>query len=126
MDITVYLPDEIGQRAKDAGLPLSRMLRRAVLDELGRLDALGTGGDMEVVELDIEGSTGDYRARFVGREIAPAVYLHQDGRVLWYDEGACGIHEIDDPVEGLRDVIPREADYIEAVATLGLTPVVEI
>lgn len=31
MNITVYLPDEIGRRAKAADLPLSRMLRDAIL-----------------------------------------------------------------------------------------------
>jgi hypothetical protein len=34
MDITVYLPDEMGRAAKEADLPLSRMLRDAVEAQL--------------------------------------------------------------------------------------------
>ena len=36
MDITVYLPDEVGKQAKAAKLPLSQLLRAAVLEELRR------------------------------------------------------------------------------------------
>jgi post-segregation antitoxin (ccd killing protein) len=38
VNITVYLPDDLGQRAKDAGLPLSRLLRAAVEKELAERD----------------------------------------------------------------------------------------
>ena len=39
MDITIYLPDEIGKWAKEQDLGLSRMLRDAVEDEKRRRDA---------------------------------------------------------------------------------------
>ena len=35
MDITCYLPDELGKLAKEADLPFSLILRRGVLDALG-------------------------------------------------------------------------------------------
>lgn len=34
MNHNVYLPDDVSQRAREAGLPLSRLLRAAVLHEL--------------------------------------------------------------------------------------------
>jgi hypothetical protein len=34
MDITVYLPDDLGRSAKDARLPLSQLLRDAVTAQL--------------------------------------------------------------------------------------------
>lgn len=37
MNITVYLPDTLGAQAKDARLPLSRLLRAAVENELMKL-----------------------------------------------------------------------------------------
>jgi len=37
MNITVYLPDDIGKQAKEAGLPFSRLLRKAVESELAKL-----------------------------------------------------------------------------------------
>jgi hypothetical protein len=36
MDITVYLPDELGRAAKEAELPLSQLLRDAVAAQLDR------------------------------------------------------------------------------------------
>ena len=43
MNITVYLPDALGAKAKDACLPLSRLLRAAVereLDKLAKIDQI--------------------------------------------------------------------------------------
>lgn len=34
MDFALYLPDDIGRAAKDANLPMSRILRAAVLEAL--------------------------------------------------------------------------------------------
>jgi len=52
MDITVYLPDEIGERAKKYGLNLSRMLRASVEEELNQLAELADtlSGMEEVVK----------------------------------------------------------------------------
>jgi len=40
MDIAVYLPDELGARAKQMKLPFSRMLRAAVEEEIRNRDRL--------------------------------------------------------------------------------------
>ena len=50
---TVYLPDGLGQSAKDAGLNLSRLLRDAVEREL-RGDAPGPAVEVERVGTSIE------------------------------------------------------------------------
>jgi post-segregation antitoxin (ccd killing protein) len=50
MDITVYLPDEIGQWAKDAGLNLSQMLRAEV--EAARQRRTAASIDVETVKVD--------------------------------------------------------------------------
>jgi post-segregation antitoxin (ccd killing protein) len=46
MNINAYLPDELGRRAKEAGLNLSGLLREAVVAELERRDreALAAAG----------------------------------------------------------------------------------
>lgn len=36
MDVNCYLPDELGRAAKQAGLPLSQLLRDAVENQLNR------------------------------------------------------------------------------------------
>jgi post-segregation antitoxin (ccd killing protein) len=46
MRLTLYLPDELGQRAKDADLNLSRLLREAVEREL-RGEAQGPAVEIE-------------------------------------------------------------------------------
>lgn len=43
MNITVYLPDKLGQQAKELNFPLSRMLRAAVeaeLEKIARIDKI--------------------------------------------------------------------------------------
>jgi hypothetical protein len=45
VNITVYLPDKLGMQAKDAGLPLSRLLRSAVeraLAEVAEMDRVAS------------------------------------------------------------------------------------
>ena len=67
MDITVYLPDEIGQRAKEHELNLSRLLRDAVTEELSRRGAVAeTLKDSEVYEIELEGDAGYYTGRITG------------------------------------------------------------
>ncbi len=128
MDITVYLPDEIGERAKAAKLNLSAMLRAAVTAELERMDAMAqTMESAAEITLDLEDSAGrPYKGRFVGREIAEDVYVTDDERVLFYDQREGRVHEIEDPVEGLRDLCHTTEDYAEACEALGVVPVVDI
>lgn len=53
MNVTIYLPDDLGKWAKDHDLPLSRMLREAVTDEKRRRDAVAkvTAEGFERVEV---------------------------------------------------------------------------
>jgi post-segregation antitoxin (ccd killing protein) len=54
----VYLPDELGAWAKQAGLPLSRMLREAIEKERKRQDAVAaTLGKADVYEAEVAGAT---------------------------------------------------------------------
>lgn len=132
MDITVYLPDDIGERAKAADLPFSRLLRGAVLEELEKRAALEeTLEGARTVELEIEDPRrgGVVTGRFTGREIGGSgdatVYVTEDGRVLAYDEKRLRVQEVEDPAEELRDWLPEE-EYFEAMSQLGLRPVVEL
>jgi hypothetical protein len=58
MRVTLYLPDELRERARDAGLNLSALLRQAVEDELR--------GDEKrpVVSIERDGDVYDVRVRF--------------------------------------------------------------
>jgi hypothetical protein len=73
VDFTVYLPDEIGQRVKDEGLKISRLLRKAVLEEFARRDGFAKllEPGAEVYELELEDEAGSpYVGRIKGRRIA--------------------------------------------------------
>ena len=93
MDITTYLPDELGERAKRADLNFSRLLRGAVADELTRQDdfaaARGAMVGQEVEATDRDGNP--LLLRFIGTHVGggdPGVYLTESGRVVvvWEDE----------------------------------------
>lgn len=137
MDITVYLPDDLGRRAKEADLPFSQLLRAAVQRKLSQREASSKRDDgMSPQELHVENSQGAFKARFVGEELAHssgrggrgregAIWLHEDGRVFWHDNKSMELQEIENPVEDLRELADREA-YREAMRKLDLTPVVEL
>ena len=55
VNVNVYLPDELGARAKAAGLPLSQLLRSAVSARLAILD--GERRDREFAQLEAHGWT---------------------------------------------------------------------
>jgi hypothetical protein len=140
VDITIYLPDLIGEQAKEAKLPLSRMLRAAVELELERratmartLKQTGTATYL----LDVEGvqeGHPPYTARLVGAELvrdgkpgsSHRAFLTDDGRVFVYvEEHGSLINVADDPVEKLREWL-RDDAYLEALVALGIKPVVDV
>jgi hypothetical protein len=134
VDFTVYLPDEIGQRAKE--LPrgtLSQLFRQAVIDELKRRNAvsetLNKGETYEVPLMDDEGN--HYEGRITGKEIAYeplrdiSVYLTDDKRVIVHDGDNLQYRIIDDPVDQLRGWLPP-ALYADALYALGEKPVVHL
>jgi hypothetical protein len=129
VDITVYLPDEIGRWAKDEGLNLSALLREAVVSEQARRKALESM-DVEEHELHLESDDGDYigllRGEQVGEPYGPSrrysTYIAEDGRIFVYDDQKLALEQIAD-AEELRDV--PEA-YVALMHALGQTPRVSI
>ena len=134
MDITVYLPDEIGTWAKDNDLKLSAMLRAAVTEERDRRAAVArTLGDSAVHELRVEGRDGpSYAVRVHGALIAeqhggPAgdvyVYLTEDERLFVHGGGR--LDEVGDRGD-LRDLLYDDDAYIAAMDALGAEAVIDI
>lgn len=133
MDITVYLPDEIGQRAKAAELNLSGLLRAAVSDELERrAQVTKTLTEPQTYEIYLEDRDGrGYKGRITGAMLVRTnddieVYLTDDERVIVYDENKTEHWELDNPVAELRDWLVSDADYAEAMKALGESPVIDL
>jgi hypothetical protein len=132
MNHNVYLPDDISERAKAAGLNLSGLLRAAVVDELDRQAVLAAASDgMAPLEVDIQDADGrQLRLRFTGKHIAGHVdlwiYLTEDGKVLLVGEED---YQAFDDVEEFSDFVADETrgsygrehedTLAEAVAELG-------
>ncbi len=133
MDITVYLPDELGKRAKRENVNLSRMLRDALIEEFQRRDTMkATLDDMQVYEVEVEDDEGKvYTGRITGSQIAydesgdVTVFLTDDERVIVHDGKRMKYWVLDDPEEQLRGWL-GPAEYYEAVDALGITPVVDL
>jgi hypothetical protein len=140
MDITVYLPDELGKWAKENDLPLSRMLRDAVEAEQRRREAVaGLAAAATIYELaarepyEPAGDGPDIHVRLHGTLIATEnvsdghtstqVYLGQDGKLYVHDflgEFHCDV----DPGQLQEHV--GVATYVEAMCAIGQVPVIEV
>jgi hypothetical protein len=140
VDITVYLPDEIGKRAKDAGLPFSRLLRDAVTTQLDYRDTLtdATGG-MTPHKVDTtNGGTParPVRLQFSGRQLASdgntAVYQTDTGTIVVADSERYSVHDDAEAFNAwLQDLyrdrnVWRESTLAEAAETLGLPEVIRL
>jgi hypothetical protein len=136
MDITVYLPDELGQWAKETGLNLSATLRGGVEAERRRRSAMAaTLEDSEAHELPVTDQDGrSYTVRLHGAIIADPgdgtdgllVFLGKDERVYVFDgRRDQALHEDVDPDE-LRDWLDQDALYLDAMAALGREAVIDI
>ncbi len=148
VNITVYLPDELGAKAKAAELPLSRLLRAAVEDELERRDTVEkTLSETQTYELEVLDEedrpyTGRLKGKiiasddtrtpvacedpgFMARERRSTVYMTDDERVIVYDEDDGKIWPQEDPEEDLRSWLGPGA-YAEAMHALGLKPVIDL
>lgn len=133
MNITIYLPDDLGQQAKAAELPLSQMLRAAVIDELRRREAMEQmleGEQVKAYQVDLYSADGEqYVGRITGACLCDSidcqVYLAEDERVLLYDSDKAEVCELTDPVEELRDWLSEE-DYISVLYAIGEVAVVDI
>jgi hypothetical protein len=92
VDITVYLPDEIGKWAKDQELNLSRMLRDAVEAELQRHLARAHSNEQSFERIEVYDSGREHDVAFQGREIGQdgdalqAAYLTPSGTIVVTDD----------------------------------------
>jgi len=138
MDITIYLPNELGERAKREEINLSRMLRDALIGEFERRSAVeDTLDKAQTFELALENQNGDhYTGRITGARIAVgpecSVYLTDDERVIAHDEDRLDYYEMgdSDPAEWLAEWLQPGRngfeEYMQALSTLGITPKVDL
>jgi hypothetical protein len=133
VDITVYLPDEIGAKAKEADLPFSRMLRDAIETEFARraaiADTLGDG--VEEHEVELQDVTGVITGKFLGEtDRGEQIFVTDDERVLVYHSGNMTVEELNDPEAELSTWLensPGESDTLgEAMRALGMRPRVRL
>jgi post-segregation antitoxin (ccd killing protein) len=133
MNVNLYLPDDLGKEAKDAELPLSRLLQDAVSDELERRNAMSeTLEDTTTHELSLEDEEGrNYTARITGTDIARNddqdvdVYLTERENVVVHDGDKLRYWVLNDPENDLRGWL-SPADYTDAMLALGITPVIDL
>jgi hypothetical protein len=136
MDITIYLPDDLGKWAKEHELPLSRMLREAVEAEQSRQLAIqNTLEEAGTTELEVEDDDGDsYTARIHGTLIAEQgggsypgvyVYLGKDENVYVYEESSGKLYR-DVAHSDLRDWLPDDAAYSDSMRALGEDVIIDI
>jgi hypothetical protein len=126
MNVNVYLPDDLGKRAKAADLPFSQLLRDAVVEELERREAMSeTLSDVESFELPLEDKEGyAYTGRITGTVIDGddkdiEIFLTDDERVIWYDGSKLEYWVIENPEEELEG-------WPNALRALGFTPVIDL
>jgi len=135
VDITIYLPDDLGTWAKERELNLSRMLRGAVEAERHRRQAIGAAlAEADTIDLDAEDDDGTgYTARIHGTLIAAQggstypgvyVYLGKDEQVYVYDETSGKLHRNIEP-DDLRE-LADEATYVQAMHAIGQVPVIDV
>jgi hypothetical protein len=138
MDINVYLPDELGAQAKEAGVKFSALLRDAVTLELRQRNAVESAlVDSGVHTVHVEDDNGRcYDARIHGVGLArnartdDAVFLTDSRQVIVYEGRAMRLHYVQsDPdvplAEALRAWLDEDA-YIDTMNALGLEPVIDI
>jgi hypothetical protein len=130
VDITVYLPDDIGKRANEADLPFSHLLRGAVETELARRDAIAEtlGDGVEEHEVDL----GDYAGVITGKLLGTLkdgdqFFLTDDGRVLTYDAHNRGVWAHEDPETELGKWLqdcPEDDEVViaDVMRSLGYRP----
>lgn len=132
MDITLYLPDDLGQWAKaQDGLNLSKLFRAAVIDLRERTEATErTLAESDVHELDALDDDGvSYTARLHGaviggdpEDLVSTAYLLDDGRVVVFDGERLVF--LRDPDEMREWLDPGE--FVKAMAAVGRRAVIDV
>jgi hypothetical protein len=137
VDITVYLPDEIGARAKREQLKLSRLLRDAVQTELDRRDALhALLGEPQIYEVDLmTEEERRYTGRITGKLVVEVagyrLFVTEDQRFLVVVEDE---YEYEELHGGVRAAVERLAgwladapdEFILACERIGAKPVIDL
>jgi post-segregation antitoxin (ccd killing protein) len=129
MDITVDLPDEIGQWAKESGINLSQTLRAELEAERSRRDTVaGTLADSAEHQIHVAETGLDYvlHGALIAQDYDHDVeaYLGEDERIYVYDAGQQRLHEVDSP----QDLGAWLADglYVDAMRALGQKPILHL
>jgi phage I-like protein len=132
MNLNLYLPDDLGRSAKDADLPLSQLLRAAVVNELERRAAMTeTLSKTTTHEVPLDDDEGRYTGRITGAEIAAnerndvRVFLTDDERVIVHDGENLKHWVVEDPVEELHAWLDDD-QYVAALRALGEEPVIDL
>jgi hypothetical protein len=129
MNITVELPDEIGQWATESGINLSQMLRAELEAERTRRDTVAsTLADSAQHKIHVAEEGLDYvlHGALIAQDYDHEVeaYLGDDERIYVYDAGRQRLHEVDSP-QDLGDWL-ADGLYIDAMRALGQKPVLHI
>jgi len=131
LDITVYLPDELGTRAKSERVNLSAMLRAALTQHFKEADVMTeTLSGAQPVLLDLEDKDGmPYHGRITGTLLTKSgdlsFYLTQSRKFLVYDAGKGSYWVVANPETDLRGMLHDDA-YADAMAALGIIPTFDL
>jgi hypothetical protein len=133
VDITIYLPDEVAQRAKAQNVNLSRVLRDALTAQFTEEDAVSaTLEEAGIVTLDLQTDEGHaYRGRMEATLLgeagdgATAVYLRRTGEVIAYRADERAFRVVEDPGSELFAVLPADR-YFAAMDALGIIPEIDL
>jgi hypothetical protein len=133
VDITVYLPDDVAQRAKARSINLSRVLRDALTAQFSEEDAVeATLGQAASVTLELRTDDGRaYRGRMEAAllgesaQAETAVYLRRSGEVVAYRAEDRTLRTVADPASELFAVLPTDR-YFAAMDALGLVPEIDL
>jgi hypothetical protein len=129
MDVTCYLPDEVGKWAKENDLGLSRLLRAAVEEEKQRREARAGISEHGFERVEVYDDQKERDVAFRGREIArdydtgQAAYLTEGGAIVVTDQGMFSTFDAWDDLAGQdeRDTRarPPEALMMQIADALG-------
>ena len=78
MNVTIYLPNEVGKWAKEQDLPLSRMLREAVKSEKRRREAHASVAAEGFTRVEVYDNERERDVAFQGRRIGSSYDFEAD------------------------------------------------
>lgn len=141
MNITVYLPDELGHRAKEAELPFSRLLRDAVTEELQRVAELKhleetNEAEFRTYSLKVSESDGDlWIARIQAKRIVATdgldiFHTDKDDIVIYGCHSRAfqiyNAHDKEHISAFLKKIAPSDDEYVQVAKKLGLIRIVDL